>query len=729
MAGGEGSRLRPLTCDRPKPLVPVCNRPVMAYILDLLERHGFTEVYVTLGYMPGAIVDTFGEQWGALSILYTREETPLGTAGGVALVRERLQGTFLVISGDALTDINLTALLRFHREREAMATLAMTRVENPLEYGVVMTDSRGRILRFLEKPGWGEVFSDTVNTGIYILEPEVLRGVPAGRPYDFSLDLYPALLAMGAPLYGCVADGYWCDIGDIGAYLQANLDLLHGKLRFAPPRQPHMEGAVLEDAIVGSGCRIGDGAVVRRSVLWEGVEVAPGATIQGAVICDHVHVGPGSATYPGAAIGKGGRVGALAIVCPDVRLWPNRVVEDGARADSHLIQAAVQASRTLRGGALTGLLGQDLVTETVLKAGTAFASLLQDGPVVVGADSGRVGGLLKQAFACGVMAAGRQVADVGETNSPVTQYAVAMIGAAGGIHIRCHPDGRAHAAFFGPEGRPLARDLQRRLEQALIRQEFLRAGPDGAGAAEALHRAEPAYLEAVAGYADRERIRQAGISVALNAPGWALPARWASMLGCRLTSGPRADLRASIDPLTAELILPGVSPEQALTLEILLALRGARPPGDEFLVPVTAPQSVELMLSRSGRRARRVRRDEYHTADPLQTLTCLVDWMVREGLTQADIVSRLPCSQVAAFIVPCPWGAKGRVMRRLLEEHQDHAVELVDGLRIQRRDGWVLILPDPEDPVYRVYAEGAQPERLAATYCNRLEQLIRQARV
>jgi mannose-1-phosphate guanylyltransferase / phosphomannomutase len=728
MAGGEGSRLRPLTCDRPKPLVPVCNRPVMAYTLDLLAAHGFDEVYVTLGYLPEQIVDQFGERHDRMRLFYTREETPLGTAGGVGVLRDNLTETFLVISGDALTDCDLTALLRFHRERRALATLALARVENPLEYGVVMTDPRGRVRRFLEKPGWGEVFSDLVNTGIYVLEPQALTGIPEGRPYDFSRDLFPALLATGAGVYGCVAGGYWCDIGDLPAYIQANLDLLGRRLRFVPPVQPACPGAVLEEAVIGPGCRIASGAAIRHSVLWAGVEVGQGALLQGAVLCEGAKVGAGASIYAGAALGGGAFVGAGATVCPGVRLWPGRLVEDGARAESHLIVAPVQASRLLRGGLLAGLLGQDLLPETVVRAGTAFASLLGAlGPIVVGADGGRAGNLLKQAFACGAMAGGRLVLDAGPTVSPVTQHAVACAGAAGGFHVRCGTDGRTVAVFFGPEGTCPGRDLHRKLEQALSRHDFARAGPEAAGTVEPLPGAGARYLESLTRLADARRIRSAGLTVRLDAPGWTLIPRWAALLGCRLTVGPRADVMAAIDPLTAELRLGGVSPEQMLTLETLVAVRSRRPPADVVAVPVTAPRAVEAVLSGAGRRIRRIRRDEYSPVDPLRLLTDLLDWMAREGVTQAEIVRRLPEARVASFTIPCPWARKGRVMRRLLEEHQDQAVELIDGLRIQRRDGWVLILPDPDDPVYRVYAEGTDPERIAEAYCNRLEQLISQA--
>ncbi|MEN6581452.1 MAG: nucleotidyltransferase family protein, partial [Armatimonadota bacterium] len=230
MAGGEGSRLRPLTCRCPKPLVSVANKPVMQHIIELLKRHGVNDVVATLYYLADEIVGYFGD--GAdfgVNLSYSVEDTPLGTAGSVKNAEAMLRdGTFIIISGDALTDIDLTAACDFHRSRGAVATLILKRVSNPLEYGVVVTDDNGGIQRFLEKPSWGEVFSDTVNTGIYILEPEVFDLMEPGRNYDFSQDIFPQLLRTGRPIYGYISDGYWCDIGNLDACLQANYDALNG---------------------------------------------------------------------------------------------------------------------------------------------------------------------------------------------------------------------------------------------------------------------------------------------------------------------------------------------------------------------------------------------------------------------------------------------------------------------------------------------------------------------
>src|SRR6266498_2333641 len=207
MAGGEGTRLRPLTSNQPKPMVPIVGKPCMEHILELLKAHGMEDVLVTVAFLPQSIRSYFGDgETLGMQIGYSVEESPLGTAGSVRLASDKLDDTFLVISGDALCDVDLSSLIAFHREREAAVTIGLKSVDNPLEFGIVVTDEEGRIERFLEKPSWGQVFSDTINTGIYVLEPEVLKHVPTDRPYDFSKELFPLLLEMGRPLYGYVFD-------------------------------------------------------------------------------------------------------------------------------------------------------------------------------------------------------------------------------------------------------------------------------------------------------------------------------------------------------------------------------------------------------------------------------------------------------------------------------------------------------------------------------------------
>src|SRR5579872_5228723 len=276
MAGGEGTRLRPLTSNQPKPMVPIVGKPCMEHILELLRAHGFVDVVITVAFLPQAIRSYFGDGENlGLRIEYSVEESPLGTAGSVRLASDRLDDTFLVISGDALCDIDLEEIVAFHREKGAAVTIGLKSVENPLEFGIVVTDDEGRVERFLEKPSWGQVFSDTINTGIYVLEPEVLKQDPTDRPFDFSKELFPLLLEMGRPIYGFVLDGYWQDIGNLDQYRQANFDALDERVHLEIPGirirgnvwvgegvDLHDLDAIEGPAYVGNYCRIAADATI-----------------------------------------------------------------------------------------------------------------------------------------------------------------------------------------------------------------------------------------------------------------------------------------------------------------------------------------------------------------------------------------------------------------------------------------------------------------------------------
>jgi mannose-1-phosphate guanylyltransferase/phosphomannomutase len=281
MAGGEGSRLRPLTIGRPKPMVPIVSKPVMAHILDLLKRQGITEVVVTLHFMPEIIQDYFGDGSSMdMKIHYAIEESPLGTAGSVKNAQQFLDEPFVIISGDAVTDINLQEVIDFHNEKGAEATLTLYRVPNPLEYGVIITDDDGRITQFQEKPSWGEVISDTVNTGIYVIEPSVLDLIEEGVPTDWSKDVFPELLKAGRPLYGYVASGNWTDVGDIGEYMRASADVLYHRV-MTEPLGKHIGG----DVWVGEGVEIAPDAQLYGPIyLGDEVKVKGGVIIHGPTV-------------------------------------------------------------------------------------------------------------------------------------------------------------------------------------------------------------------------------------------------------------------------------------------------------------------------------------------------------------------------------------------------------------------------------------------------------------
>ncbi|MGZ3715023.1 MAG: sugar phosphate nucleotidyltransferase, partial [Ktedonobacterales bacterium] len=387
MAGGEGSRLRPLTVTRPKPMVPIVGRPVMEHILNLLKAHGITDVVVTVQYMASAIEDYFGDgsQLG-MRISYSREETPLGTAGSVKNAEAMLDEPFLVISGDALTDFNLTEIIKFHNERKALATLTLAHVANPLEYGVIITDDSGHITQFLEKPSWGEVFSDTINTGIYVLDPAIFSYFEKDNPYDFSQELFPYMLKKGDPIYGYVADGYWCDVGNLAEYMQANADVLQGKVDIKLPGTDLGGGVWAEEGVeiapdaqifgpvfLGHDCKIKNGVIIHgpsavghytilddysqidRSVVWNNSYIGERAELRGALVGSSTSVKSKAVMFEGAVIGDHSMVDESAIIQPGVRIWPNKEIETGAVVSSSIIWGS-QGRRSLFGRyGVTGL--------------------------------------------------------------------------------------------------------------------------------------------------------------------------------------------------------------------------------------------------------------------------------------------------------------------------------------------------------------------------------------
>jgi len=377
MAGGEGSRLRPLTIGRPKPMVPIANKAVMAHILDLLKRHGITEVVVTVQYLADVIQDYFGDgQNLGMRIHYSVEEVPLGTAGSVKNAQQYLDEPFIVISGDALTDFDLSAVIDYHQANNALATLTLYRVANPLEYGVVIVDQNGRIRRFLEKPSWGDVISDTVNTGIYVLQPEALDYFEPNQVFDFSKELFPTMLERDDPLFGYIAEGYWCDIGSIPEYVRANADLLSGQVKTEEIGQ-HIGGniwcgenvEIAPDAklygpiYLGREVKIKGGVVIHgptvirdysvvdnrahidRSIIWRNSYIGEATELRGTLVGRQCVLKSRTITFEGAVIGDGTITGEGAVIHSNVKIWPGKEVEAGATVRTSLIWGAQFCSK------------------------------------------------------------------------------------------------------------------------------------------------------------------------------------------------------------------------------------------------------------------------------------------------------------------------------------------------------------------------------------------------
>jgi mannose-1-phosphate guanylyltransferase / phosphomannomutase len=816
MAGGEGTRLRPLTSNQPKPMVPIVGKPCIEHIIELARKHGFDEVIVTVAFLPQAIRSYLGDGSSlGIDIEYSVEESPLGTAGSVGLARDRLDETFLVISGDALCDFDLTDLVRFHREKGAAATIAMKSVQNPLEFGIVVTDEDGRIERFLEKPSWSQVFTDTINTGVYVIEPEVLKQVPTDRPYDFSKELFPLLLEMGRPLYGYIAEGYWQDIGNLAQYRQANFDALDGRVELEIPGVRIRgnvfvgEGVEIDDfdrieapAFVGNYCRIAtDATVGPYSVLGSSVTLRERARTVSTIVDASTHIGRSSLIesaiigrncdirshvriHEDVAVGDEVRIGAETVVMPGVRIYPFKEVDSGSRVLENLIFESRGSSQLFSADGVSGLVNVDLTPETTVRIAVAFGTALKRGArVVASREAPPQCRMIKRAMISGLISTGIQVADLRVLPAPVSRHLLKSHGYDGGFHVGLSPADSevVRIQFFEPPGIELSPAMQKEIEKHFTRLEFRRMAASDVGGITYPARAREGYADDLLASLDVEAIRAREFKIVVDygysAASFVLPLllgplgveavaahQFTSESGPgdtqalhgligqakRLVAAIGADLGVVFDRAGERLYLIDdqareIPVEQALLL--YLRLIGSNGKHGKLAFPVTVTSLVDELVKGSSLEVVRTPASlsaltkaaagdgvifagavgggyvfpEFLPAyDAMASLCKLLELLATVDSPLSELVSELPESHVVHRRVPVPWAQKGLVMRVLTERLKDRDVDLSDGIKVLDERGWAQVLPDPDEPIVHVYAEGADEETSAE-----LEQELR----
>ncbi len=553
MAGGSGTRLRPLTCDLPKPMVPVLNRPIAEHIINLLKRNNINEIVATLYYLPDVMRDYFqdGRDFGVEMTYAVEEDQPLGTAGCVKNIQQWLDDTFVTISGDAITDFDLQAAIAFHRQKKSKATLILTRVPNPVEFGVVITDEEGRINRFLEKPSLSEIFSDTVNTGTYILEPEILDYLPENEESDFSKDLFPLLLAKGEPMYGYIAEGYWCDVGHLDAYRQAQYDALEQKVKldFAyPEKSPGIwigsntyiepSAHIEAPAVVGSNCRIGarvkieagtvigdnvtvgSDADLKRPIIWNGATIGDEAHLRACIVSRGTRIDRRSQVLEGSVIGALSVVGEEAQIAPGVRVWPSKRIESGAILNINLIWGNT-AQRNLFGQrGVSGLANVDITPEFAVKLGASYGSTLKIGStVIVSRDQRSVSRMVSRSIIAGLMSAGIDVQNLEATAIPLTRTMMSNLsGISGGIHIRLEPNRPDYILieFFDKQGISVSKSTEKKIEGAYFKEDLRRVTIPEIGNVIYPGGVIDTYSRAFAKYLNIEAVRSSGAKIVID---------------------------------------------------------------------------------------------------------------------------------------------------------------------------------------------------------------------
>jgi mannose-1-phosphate guanylyltransferase/phosphomannomutase len=550
MAGGEGSRLRPLTSNQPKPLVPVAGRPIMEHILLHLRRHQMRDVVATVQYLGASIRNYFGDgSEQGVALTYSVEDSPLGTAGSVMLARSQLTEPFVVISGDSLTDIDLVAAVRFHRERRAIATIVLKPVPNPLEYGVVVVDEGGAVQRFIEKPSWGEVISDLANTGIYVLDPAVFDFFRSGEPTDWSGDVFPKLLKQGEPVFGWVASGYWEDVGSHSAYVKANFDCLEGRVKVQIPGERRGDAIWVSEeaevspsaridgpALIGAGakvragawvngpCVIGGyttidtGAKVSNSIIWDHTYIGENSRLRGSVVCRSVTVKHGCLLEEGSVIGSEVVLGVGATVNANVRIWPNKEVEPGAVVHESIIWAGSWKRGLFSAYGLTGLTNVEFTPEFGARLGAAVGALSPKGTeIAISRDYTRSARMIHRAVMSGMISSGANATDLSVLPAPVARY-WARHNHVSAVHVQTSPvDPRsADIRIFDDHGLDLDKRSERKLENLFFREDIRRVSHYEMGRIIRRDGQTDRYVEDMLAKVDLESVRGAAFKILVD---------------------------------------------------------------------------------------------------------------------------------------------------------------------------------------------------------------------
>ncbi|HEV8601904.1 MAG TPA: sugar phosphate nucleotidyltransferase, partial [Gaiellaceae bacterium] len=778
--------------------------------------HGFDDIIVTVAFLPQAIRSYFGDGESLeVKIEYSVEESPLGTAGSVRLAADKLDDTFLVISGDALCDFDLTELVEFHRKREAAVTIGLKSVANPLEFGIVVTDEQGRIERFLEKPSWGQVFSDTINTGVYVLEPEVLRHVPTDRPFDFSKELFPLLLEMGRPLYGFAMDGYWQDVGNLDQYRQANFDALDERVKLSIPGIRLRgnvwlgEGAEVDDldriegpALISNYCRIAPDATVgaysvlsasvtlreraltARSVIDASTHIGRGALVEGAIVGRSCDIRAHARLQEGVAIGDEVKIGEESVLMPGVRVYPYKEVESGAQIYESLIWESRATSSLFEKDGVSGLVNVDLTPETVTRLAVALGTALStNARVVASREAPAACRMIERAMIAGLNSTGIEVADLRVLPSAVGRHLLKTHDYAAGFHVGLNAADPevVQIRFFEEPGIQLTAALQKEVEKHFSRGELRRAAADAVGNVDYPVRARESYAEELLSTLDVDAIRARTFRVVVDygysAASLVLPlvlgslgveavsahafaADWpegssATLRGLigqtkKLVGAVGADFGVVFDRAAERLYLideGGREIPVEQTLLLFLRLIGSNGRRGKLAFPVTVTSQVDRLVKGSGLQVVRtpaslseltkaaaedgvifagavgggyVFPDFLPAYDAMASLCKLLELLAPVRQPISTLVAKLPVSTLVHRQLPCPWAQKGLVMRVLTERLKGRDLDLLDGIKLRDRRGWAQVLPDPDEPLVHIYAEGRDEQA-----SNELERELR----
>lgn len=770
MAGGQGSRLRPLTCAIPKPLAPLCGRPVLEYIMDLLHKHDCERAALTLLYLGEKIEGHFDNaEYRDIDLVYCYEHTPLGTAGSVRNAADMLFSgekpeDVLIISADAMCDFDLTRAMEAHKRAKADATIVVRSVDDPREYGLVRLSEKGEIEGFLEKPSYASCVTDLANTGVYILSPKVLNMIPKGRATDFAQDIFPQMLENGMRLFGHEETGYWCDIGDFPSYLRCQRDMLEGKVSCTLDGHRTLEGIISPERVkldqvevhppvyIGRGVRIGRGTVIDAgTVIGDNVTVGGSSKLHGAVlltgaylgervscndavICENARMMQGSAAFEGSVVGENAVIGENAVVESGVRIWQGKQVASGVSASCD-VKYGFGQNLTCGEESISGETNMLLTPEMAAKLGAAAASVAGKGAVAVSHGGGRAAEALAHAFTAGVMAAGGEALQFGECIAPVHEFCMRRTDAAIGAHIHAGPTTHVYLSDRG--GIPLTRAQERKLEGCLNRGEYVKAAWNAFGQSASLPGMTRLYATWLSELVPEPLT---GVRGVVKSPSETVR----ELLGSVLTDIGDKEGHEVLFHMTqngrkcsAFTEETGFVRHEAL---VLLACEAEFRKERDVALPYSFPAVADALAKKHGQsvlryytcscdgsdaKARGLARISVFPRDAMALALLLLSHLSETKQTLAEAVAALPHFAAKTRYIELS-SSPTAVLGRLCREREKKAEKggLGEGVLLREKSGRVLIRPVKTGRGLMVFAESLQAET-AAELCDSYENLLR----
>ncbi len=774
LAGGKGTRLRPLTCNLPKPMLPLLQKPVMEYSIELLKRHGIREIAITVQYMSSVIQNYFGDgsKWG-VKLYYFEDTPPLGTAGSVKQAEKFLDEPFVVISGDALTDFHLSKGIDFHNSHSGIVTMFVKEVVNPSSYGLVVTNQHHEIIKYIEKPSWNEVISNTVNTGIYIMNPDIFSYITPHTFFDFSHHVFP-LLENKEAMYGYVADGYWLDIGTFTQYRQAQFDLLTKKVHVPIPYTEVLPMVWIgEDVTIEKGTKIhgpafiGEGTTVQTGVIIEPYSIigkhsliSAHTRLQKSILLAHTYVGKrceligttigastiiedGVTLFEKSVVADQCRIGQNTVIKTKGKVWPEKVVENSTIIASSGITEHENISCFLQKSRICGRSNLDITPQVVVKLAMAYGSLLAEGEsLLIGSSTHAEVQMFKHIFLHAVHTVGVHTMECQEMNESCFRYATEQTNVVGGVFFYKGQDEKLVIQFYNEEGMGLTYKKQKEIESLYIAESFRYVDCKKIGNNEVIHVSSEMYIESALKLIDVPAIKKQQFHLLIN--------QWDKMfqpllfsflqkIGCTVTwiyaEEQKEHIKSLMKSSRADMAI--IFREQGNAFELYdpygdiyrntnceeIDIPNLLFEKEECFYPLSLKLGECYLLFYMHNENKKLLQMRWQQ-DILFRVGKLLELIVLQGKTLPEMLEQYPPLYLLCDEVVCSWNEKGKVLGMLLGDMAQREFEVLEGIKFTHaEEEWSYIVSDVNQPKFLVYSHARNPVIAKENMDNLIEKI------